>query len=207
MNLKEIMKNRFLFLFKLYEEEKKVRLAASNIDSIEKELQLKSEEIDDVITYLKRKRLAVIDSKKNVKITPKGYSEIETAFKNPDEKTDHFLAANSIEINDLLTTIHENDNSKPRSPVSAYSTQYMELDKILQAIRKVESKFNLQPDLHAELICEIKTIECQLESPKPKKVILTISLKNIGSILEKQDSVVLPKYIQKRIVELLTYGL
>ena len=196
-----------MFLFKLYEEEKKVRLAESNIDSIEKQLQLKSEEINDVLTYLKQKKLAVIDSKKNIKITPKGYLEIEAAFKNPDENTENFLAPNSIEINDLLSSINENENSKPRNPVSAYSTQYMEIDKIINSIWKVESKFNLKPELHAELICEMKTIECQLESPKPKKIILTFCLKNIGSILEKQDSIVLPKYIFKKIEELVTYGL
>lgn len=83
----------------------------------------------------------------------------------------------------------------------------MEIKKIISSIRKVESKFNLKPELHAELICEMKTIESQIESPKPKKIILTICLKNIKTILEKQDSVVLPGYILKKIVELFTNGL
>lgn len=207
MNLKELMKNRFLFLFKLYEEEKKARLAESNIGSIEKELQLDAEEINDIIAYLKQKKLAVIDSKKSIKITTKGYTEIETAFKNPDENTENFLAPNSIEINNLLSSINENKPKKTHNPVSAYSTQFMEINKIINTIWKVESKFNLNPELHAELICEMKTIECQLESPKPKKIILTFCLKNIGTILEKQDSVILPKYIFKKIEELVTYGL
>lgn len=112
MNLKELMKNRFLFLFKLYEEEKKARLAESNIDSIEKELQLNVEAVNDIIAYLKQKKLAVIDSKKNIKITTKGYLEIEAAFKNPDENTENFLAPNLIEVNYLLNSINETKNLK-----------------------------------------------------------------------------------------------
>lgn len=44
--------------------------------------------------------------------------------------------------------------------------------------------FGLKPELRAELESELSTIRTQLSSPKPKKVIITESLKSVRSIIE-----------------------
>ena len=70
-----------------------------------------------------------------------------------------------------------------------------------------KSKLSLPIEIHTELFCEIRTIESQLDSPKPKKVILTISLKTIKHILDDFDDRFLPLSIKNIIDQLVNYKL
>ena len=125
----------------------------------------------------------------------------------PDKSTNNFLPLNLIDIGKVSnSTIEKGDKEKVNQTI-AFSATFQEIKKVTKVLRKYEDKLSLPIELHTELFCEIRTIESQLDSPKPKKVILTISLKTIKNILEGFDDRVLPLSVLNIIDQLVNYKL
>lgn len=65
--------------------------------------------------------------------------------------------------------------------------QTLNLDEVKSIITMLKShleELNLNPELNAEIVSEIRTIEAQMNSPKPKRPIVVESLSSIRSVLE-----------------------
>jgi len=207
MDLKELMKHRFLFLFKLYEKDKEKPSYTVSINVLKTEIQIQTDDAERIADFLAEKELIIFIPKlNNVEITSLGKSEIEKSIEYPEKATDYFLPLNLIDIGSVINEISNKGANDLINPSLFYSRQQQEIQKIINGLRRVESNLVLTVELKAELICEIKTLEAQLNSPKPKKIILSISLKTIKSILGTVEKNTLPAWMLSKIDELIMYG-
>lgn len=62
------------------------------------------------------------------------------------------------------------------------SVDYSKLLKLLKQIEEELPKLSLKDEQKAELSAEIKTVEAQISSPKPKSAVITEGLKTIRSL-------------------------
>ncbi len=208
MELKDLMKYRFLFLHRLYKKFTEDGIAVVPSKLVFQELELNESDNYKIIDYLAINKLIKHNSKvESLEITPLGVSEIKILLQFPDKSTNNFLPLNLIDIGKVSNSTIEKGDKEKVNPTIAFSATFQEIKKVTKVLRKYEDKLSLPIELHTELFCEIRTIESQLDSPKPKKVILTISLKTIKNILEGFDDRVLPLSILNIIDQLVNYKL
>jgi hypothetical protein len=75
---------------------------------------------------------------------------------------------------------------------SEHSSQTMNLQELdvrevaafIEEVKKAIPRLELEEEAQAEIVAEIRTVESQITSPKPKTGIIKESLKSIGRILE-----------------------
>ena len=208
MELKDLMKYRFLFLHNLYEKLAEDGIASVPTKIVFQELELNESDIYKIVDYLTINKLINYTSKtETLEITELGTSEIKVLLEFPDKSTSNFLPLNLIDIGKISNSTIAKGNKEQVNPTNAFSITFQEIRKVMKVLRKYEYKLDLSIDLCTELFCEIRTIESQLDSPRPKKVILTISLKTINQILENFDDKVLPIPVKNIIEHLVNYKL
>jgi hypothetical protein len=79
----------------------------------------------------------------------------------------------------------------------------LEINEILIELNRIHETLSISIDLHKELVGEIKTLEIQVQSPQPKNIIITESLKTIRTILESVTGNALTPIIVEQISKLL----
>jgi hypothetical protein len=73
-----------------------------------------------------------------------------------------------------------------------------DIKTFLEELKTSIDKLNLSVDSQQELMAEIKTMDSQVSSPKPKSIIIHESLKTIRNLLEGVASEAMaPLFIQK----------
>ncbi len=117
--------------------------------------------------------------------------------------------ANSVTYS-ITNNIHNMQNSmlQQASPESRQTMNtemnYQGISKFVQELSVELRKLNLRPDLNDEIEAEIRTVKAQLESPKPKKLIVEESLKSIKTILEGTTGNILASGLINQIGSLFT---
>jgi len=204
MDINQKKKNRFLFLQLLYN--------ASNGDSgsmfdmweVGGELRFDEEEIRKIVDYLIDEGLLEARALGGViGLTHWGIKEVEQALENPDKPTEHFLPINIITIGTMTnSTLQQGTNS---STINFHfdNGKINELDIIINSLKDIQNTLNISVDLHQELISEIQTLESQKQSPRPKSVIITESLKTIRTILENVAGNAMTPVIVEQITKML----
>lgn len=120
-----------------------------------------------------------------IKLTHFGVREVEEARDRPDEPTSYFAPINVV----YAQTI-SNSNLQQGSPGATQSLTILGQDhrerlrSTLQSIKGSIDEFNLEQADRAELEAEVRTLEAQADSPKPKREVVHPSLVSARNILE-----------------------
>jgi hypothetical protein len=204
MDLKQIKTNRFLFLQALYEGSNGDTKAMFNMWDAGEELNFDSNETQRIVDYLIGENLIEARALGGaIGLTHWGIKEVEEALENPDEPTEHFLPINIINIGAMNNSSLQQATNNSTINFNIDNNKLDEIDKILSFLKTIQDELNISNELHTELISELQTIESQRQSPKPKSVIISESLKSIRTILESAAGNAMTPIIVDQISKLL----
>lgn len=183
--IQEKKKQRFQFLEKLYESTNGSSSGIVMMYELGQELNFDRNTTSNVVEYLTGELL--IEPRTlggGISITHNGILEIEAALENPNRPTQHFPAINIINI--------ENMNGSSIQQGTVNSTQIMEfksekiptLKELIQHLENVKHEIKISNQAKQEFIAEIETLKSQSNSPKPKHLIITESLKTVRNLIE-----------------------
>lgn len=110
--------------------------------------------------------------------------EIERARDNPTQPTEHFPPINIINIGSMSNSTLQQGSNHSTINFTSGSGDAPSLGDILQSLKKIQDTLDLSLEDKQELQCELQTLESQQQSPRPKNVIITESLKSVKTILE-----------------------
>jgi hypothetical protein len=106
-DLNQIKKYRFLYLSELYKKSKGSPSSLVYVDDIENELGFDHNLASNIIEYLVNEKLiAWFGKSSSLNITHKGIKEVEQAYENPNQSTEHFAPIVNYNIN--ITSGHGN---------------------------------------------------------------------------------------------------
>lgn len=175
-------KQRFEFLEKLYKETDGSESYMVNMWELGQELGYDRETTSNIVEYLQGEELLIPRALGGgIAITHYGIKEIEEAYENPNEATEHFMPINLINIENMNNstiqqgTIHSTQNNHFEN------NKLSDLKQVIRELQQVISKLE-DSDIKKELISESETLISQIKSPKPKKSIIKETLKSIKEV-------------------------
>lgn len=124
-----------------------------------------------------------------VRLTHKGAREVEEARSRPDEPTEHFAPVNIVFANAITNSPIQ--QSSPGATQSLHVLKHDDLQQLktfLQDLRGEIDGLGLDNDQRAEIEADVRTVEEQVNSPRPKQEIIQPSLSSIRRILEGSAS-------------------
>lgn len=126
---------------------------------------------------------------RSVTITHKGVREVEEAKSNLDQPTEHFPPLNSAYVNATTASPSLPEDPTASQALALLSEQNrLEVVRITQSLRDWAGQLGLDYEQRAEFDADIRTIESQLESPRPKAPLIQLALKSIESTVRKAPS-------------------
>jgi len=199
MDIKEIKEKRFQFLYSLY------NLSDLNEDKIfktyklGKKLGFSDNFTSTVRTYLNNKGLIRLwdDIGRDISISHDGIIEVEDALSKPDEPTEHFPPAkNVINIFQNIEGSQIQIGSPSATQIQTSNKELIDkLKELLSFIESNSSQLKFSGDKEQEFQADVKTIEAQALSSKPKRNILKESLASMRTILESVAGQIIAKQI------------
>jgi len=183
--IEEKRKQRFQFLKRLYELSGGDKFKSFEMFEIGKELGFDKKLTANIAQYLEGEMLIeYIAFGGIIAITHNGIVEVEEALSNPDEPTEHFPALNIISVGQMVNSQIQQASPQSIQLITIDQSKINEIKQFLSELKKSIDQLGLIKEQVTELQSEIKTIEAQITSSKPKSIILTESLKTIRNILE-----------------------
>ncbi|WP_461631356.1 hypothetical protein [Labilibaculum euxinus] len=185
MNISEKKKLRYDFLNKLYKVTDGDSSLIVNMWELGKEINIERKDISNIVDYLKGEYL--IEPKTlggGISITHEGILEIEELHNSPDVPTDHFPAINVIHVENMNNSAIQQGNTNSTQNILFEQAKFDDLQKLILEIDRIKNDLNLEKEDAEELESELATIKSQSKSPKPKKIIITESLKTIRNLIE-----------------------
>lgn len=203
--LEQKKQNRYLFLELLYKDSNGNTGAMFNMWEVGEELKINRNETQLIVDYLTGENL--IEPRAlggGIVLTHWGVKEVEEALQNPDKPTEHFLPINIINIGSMHNSTLQQATANSTINFHFDSKKIADLDGVISSIKKIQDTLYISIDLHKELVSEIQTLEIQSQSPRPKNIIITESLKTIKTLLESVGGNALTPIIIGQIAQLLT---
>ncbi len=178
--------DRFRFLNALYERSGGKQLHFENMFELGESIGLDRDTSHNVADYLVGEHLAEHRGIGGViSITHHGIVEVERALSEPENQTPHFPPV--INILNIQSMVGSQIQQGTHGSSQTQSTTTNELDAIkhlLDTLRTHLDGLSLPARDKDEVIAEIKTLEAQVGSTKPKSMIIRESLKTLRSIVE-----------------------
>jgi len=174
---------RFRYLKALYDRVGDNTALAQHYQWMASDIGLDHESAGKFAQYFHSQGLVALTQDGNLRITHAGVTEIEAALTKPQLPTLHFPA---YVINVQNMTNSSIQQGTHQSSVSI-SVSEGDLKSIKELIGRIEASINqlqLPSTATQEMKAEIDTLNSQISSPKPKKVIIMESLRSIRAILE-----------------------
>ena len=185
MNISEKKKIRYEFLNKIYEVTDGDSTLIVNMWDIGKELNVERKDISNVVDYLRGEYLIKpMTIGGGISITHDGILEIEELHNSPDVPTVHFPAINVIHVENMNNSAIQQGNTNSAQNILFEQAKSDDLQKLILEIERIKKDLNLEKEDADELESELATIKSQSISPKPKKIIITESLRTIRNIVE-----------------------
>lgn len=145
-------------------------------------------EVLDVAQYLEAEKLIEVlgNEARQVRLTHAGIREVEEAKNRPDEPTYHFAPINVVYAQGNITNSQMQQGSPGASQnLTLLGRDHQErLRTTVQELRNNLDEFGLGEPERAELEAEVRTLEAQADSPKPKREVVRPSLQSAKNILE-----------------------
>jgi hypothetical protein len=198
-----ITAKRFQYLYRLYEQAGGDPSIVCRQYATGREIGFDTELTDFVVADLRDKGLVrfaqqdqgnVIDFDLKISITEKGVEEVKSAIQKPHSPTQHF-PVQAIKFANQETKANSDLAAKEFGIVVDSALTESILTLVIKKIAANIEQFNLGPDEKKELLIEIKTLECQLSSPRPKAKIIACALASAKSILENEKKMSAPAFI------------
>lgn len=200
----EIRKKRFQFLNALFEETNGSRVETVSVFELGNKLGFSREESDQISDFLSGEGLLeFVAFGGQASITHTGIVQIENALAKPKEETRYFPPVNYIHVENMSNSQIQQgtDNS---TQVFNYSSE--KLDAIVELTKSIKhqiDKLGLSQDKLDEVTADIKTIDSQINSPKPKPNIIKESLLSLKTILEGVAGNMIADILLKKMLGLL----
>ncbi|MBI5589480.1 MAG: hypothetical protein HY881_03245 [Deltaproteobacteria bacterium] len=185
--IKELRKKRFEFLHLLY---KKSGGNSSNIfmeyDDIGKELGFTEEESDKIYHYLNGEGLIKVMAYGGaIVITHEGVVEIENALSAPEKPSEYFPPAmNIIHVEHMEGSQIQQGSINSTQSVENIIKRGEDLKTFLDLLRNKLPELEISPEDKSEIRSDMVTVDAQLNSSRPKGIIIKESLNSIKKILE-----------------------
>ena len=138
------------------------------------------------IRYLEREGLiSPLGMQANqVRLTHAGILEVEQAKSQPDQPTHHFAPINLVYAQTISNSpIQQGSPGATQSLTVIGQGHQQQLGDIVRSLRASMDDLELEEADRAELEAELRTLEAQVASPKPKKEIVYPSLQSARNIL------------------------
>lgn len=185
MNISEKKKIRYEFLNKLYEVTDGDSSSIVNMWELGNELKIERKDISNIVDYLKGEYLIEpMTLGGGISITHDGILEIEELHNSPDVSTEHFPAINLIHVENMNNSAIQQGNTNSTQNALFEQAKSDDLQKLIEEIERIKNDLNLEKEDADELESELATIKSQSKSPKPKRIIITESLKTIRNLVE-----------------------
>ena len=184
-SIDQLRKKRFQFLHRLYEKTEGNEREMVNMWELGNELGFDKAETNRISQYLVGEYLMEYAAQGGIiAITHQGIIEVEDALSNPEEPTQYFPPVNIINIH------HMQNSQIQQGTIESTQSQFVEL-KIINDIQEfIELLKDKLPDLclnvedMSEIEADIKTVQSQMASSKPKKGVLRECLSSMQRVLE-----------------------
>lgn len=193
--------NRFRFLHALYEETDGSSGSPVSPQEIGRELDFSRDETDKVVGYLMGENLVEQLNWESIGITHSGVVEVERALSEPEKPTQYFPpVVNIMHIHSIVNSPIQQGTYNSQQSLTVNQNDIATVRNFLQEFTRSLKGLSLPDDTLREVEADVASIEAQLQSPKPKKGIVTEGLQSIRSILESVGasaiaSVLLPKLL------------
>lgn len=120
-----------------------------------------------------------------VSLTHEGVREVEAARSQPDSPTEHFAPVNIVYAESISNTaIQQGSPGATQSLTVTTQSNLQWLWSFLRSLSESMDQLGLDEEQQAELEADIRTLEAQVESPKPKDEVIKPGLQSISRILE-----------------------
>ncbi len=185
MDIKQKKEARFNFLNKLYEITNGDSSYMMNMWELGNELCLDRELTSNIVDYLIGESL--IEERAlggGISITHEGIVEIEELHDNPDVSSEHFPAINMIHIENMTNSAIQQGVSNTTQSVVFTDNNKNDLKILIEELSKIKDRLFSDINQTEEFNAELNTLQSQVQSPKPKKLIISESLKTIRNLIE-----------------------
>lgn len=183
--IQEKKKQRFQFLEKLYEVTNGSSSGIVMMYELGKELKFDRNITSSIVEYLTGELLVELRTLGGgISITHNGILEIETAMENPNVPTEHFPAINIINIENMNSSSIQQGTINSKQIVEFKSENISSLKEIIQHLENIKHEIQISNEAKQEFIAELETLKSQSNSPKPKHLIITESLKTVRNLME-----------------------
>ncbi len=181
--IKKKKKERFEFLKKVYEATDGNTTIIISYWEVGEALGFDKDTTSNTYQYLREQDLLeTMGLGGRMCITHSGVLEIEEVLENPDRPSEHFAAFNFINVE------HMNNSNIQQGNIGSTQSNIFNSDKIPELQQLVEKIENLLQEIQIknvkeEIEAENETLKAQIKSPKPKKSIITESLKSLKNVI------------------------
>ena len=189
--------DRFRFLKRLYEVGGGNRFAIFDEKEIGRDVELTPDETDAVTQYLEGENLIAFHGGQAISITHWGVREIEKALSEPDHPTQYFPPVNIINVHSMVNSQIQQATHGSTQTLYLSKLDQDNLKMLLSEIKSTLASLNIGAQRTQDLSAEIRTIEAQLESSNPKRLIIREALQSVRNILEQVGAGVLVAEIAK----------
>jgi len=196
----ETQKKRFEILNYLYKESNGNTGKFFNLYEIGKTFNLGIQETKNIVRYLYNERLIDYTGMGGeISITHKGIVEVENAVSKPDVQSDYFPPLNIINIQNMVNSQIQQGNAESSQSVDFSIANNNDIKDFLELLKTKKSELNLSDVSERELDAEVRTIEAQLDSSRPKKSIIKECFLSIKSILEQSAATLIASGLTNQI--------
>ena len=142
-------------------------------------------EVLAIVNHLEDEGLiAATEEGGDVNLTHSGILEVELAHSQPDKPTQHFAPINLVYAHNITNSPIQQGSPGATQTLTVLSQDHQQqLEGIVRSLRTTIDDLGLGDEDKAELEAELRTLEAQVASPKPKKEIVRSSLQSAKDIL------------------------
>lgn len=180
----EEKRRRFRFLHELHRLTEGDEEAGVNRFELAVSLQFGQETVERVVQYLVGEGLIRRQTVAHVGITHRGVVEVEEALSRPDEATRYFPPVNIINIHSVVgSQIQQGTIGGTQSQVQP-PPDVGAIRSALTDIRRALSELNLDEQSRKDLEADLATVDAQLVSSRPNRVVVDKCMRSVKSVIE-----------------------
>jgi hypothetical protein len=182
-DIQETKKKRFLFLKRLYEDTGGYRMNTVNQDELIQELGFTAKDFETIADYLFEEGLIEFDMGNGFSIKHNGVVQIEAALTTPDRPTHYFPPVNIINIEKMSNSQIQQGTIQSTQSVTSSGVDLNSVSTFIQSLHEILPSLELESGRLSEIEADTRTVESQLNSPRPKINVIRDCLNSIHEIL------------------------
>jgi hypothetical protein len=183
--IKELQRQRFEFLKRVYEKTGGSRDQDVGIYTVGDELRLSCDEVDRAVEYLIAEDLLERPHFGNdIAITHLGVIEAEQALAEPDKPTDYFPPLNVIYAETIAHSQIQQATQQSTQTMTYNLQDIAAIKEFIATFRARLPDLDLDEETEAQAQADLASLEAQAHSPNPRTLILRECLRSLRAVLE-----------------------